>query len=265
MRGHAGLLLALALAAPAGAAEGWKPLFNGRNLDGWIPKINHRALGDNWRDTFTVKDGVLRVSYGEYDRFKDEFGHLIYRTPFSAYRLRLEYRFTGDPPPGTPAWANRNSGVMLHGQAPETMGLDQTFPVSVEAQLLGGRPGETRPTGNVCTPGVTVSIGGVPLKTHCLNSTAPTFQDGQWVRFEVEVHGAKLVRQIVEGRTVMEYADLRLAPAEYPGLTNIDVKSPAGAALAARGEAPLDRGYISLQSEGSPVEFRKIEIRELRK
>ncbi|MEO8114163.1 MAG: DUF1080 domain-containing protein [Phenylobacterium sp.] len=264
MRALAGLLLALTLAAPAGAADKWRPLFNGRNLDGWTPKINHHPLGENWRDTFSVKDGVIRVSYAKYDGFKDDFGHLIYRTPFSSYRLRLEYRFTGDPAPGAPTWANRNSGLMLHGQAPETMGLDQTFPVSVEAQLLGGTPGQTRPTGAVCTPGVTVSIGGVPMKGHCYDSTAPTFQDGQWVRFEVEVHGARLVRHIVEGRVVKEYTDVRLAPAEYPGLTNIDVRSGPGAALAARGEAPLDRGYVSLQSEGSPVEFRKVEILELR-
>ncbi|MDP3852483.1 DUF1080 domain-containing protein [Phenylobacterium sp.] len=253
-----GLLAALTLAAPAGAAEAWRPIFNGANLDGWVPKINHHPLGENWRDTFSAKDGVLRVSYAKYDGFKDDFGHLIHQTPFSSYRLRFEYRFTGDPVAGAPTWAARNSGVMLHGQAPATMGLDQTFPVSVEAQLLGGKPGQTRPTGSVCTPGVTVSIGGAPTKAHCTESTGPTFQDGQWVRFEVEVRGAKSVRHIVEGKVVMEYTDLRLAPAEYPALASPD------AALAARGEAPLGRGYISLQSEGSPVEFRKIEILELR-
>lgn len=252
-----GLLAALALSAPAGAAEAWRPLFNGRNLDGWVPKINHRPLGENWRDTFTVKDGVLRVSYAKYDGFKDDFGHLIYRTPFSSYRLRFEYRFTGDPLPGAPAWAARNSGVMLHGQDPATMALDQTFPVSVEAQLLGGTPGQTRPTGSVCTPGVTVSIAGAPMKAHCTQSTGPTFQDGQWVAFEVEVRGARSLRHLVEGQVVMDYTDLRLAPSEYPGLGHED------GALAAHGEAALEQGYISLQSEGSPVEFRRIEILEL--
>jgi len=254
----------LVAAAPAGAAERWTSLFDGKTLKGWTPKINHHALGENWNDTFRVADGAIRVSYDKYDRFSDQFGHLFYKTPFRAYRLRLEYRFTGDRAPGAPAWADRNSGVMLHGQAPETMGLHQTFPVSVEAQFLGGQPGGgARPTGNVCSPGVTISIDGAPVKAHCTNARAPTFQDGQWVKFEVEVRGAKLVRQIVEGQEVMTYTDLRLAPAEYPGLTNIDVKTGPGAALAARGEAPLDRGWISLQSEGSPVEFRKIEILSL--
>lgn len=251
------LAVALLLPASADAAEHWKPLFNGRNLDGWIVKINHRPLGENWRDTFRVKDGVLTVAYDQYDRFKDEFGHLFYRSPYSNYRLRLEYRLMGPQLPGAPAWAVRNSGVMLHSQAPETMALDQTFPVSVEAQLLAGAPGETRSTGNVCTPGTFISIAGVRLAEHCRNSSAQTYPEGRWVRFEVEVRGARLVRQTVEGQTVLEYGDLRLAPAEFADLH-------ADASKLGDGSAPLDRGWIALQSEGHPVEFRRVELLELR-
>ncbi|MBW8812692.1 MAG: DUF1080 domain-containing protein [Caulobacterales bacterium] len=254
---------ALALAAPAAHAEGkWRSIFNGHNLDGWVPKLNHRPAGDNWRDTFVVHDGVLKVSYAQYGHFNDEYGHLIYNRPLKAYRLRLEYRFVDQPTPGAQAWAERNSGVMLHGQAPDAMGIDQPYPVSVEAQILGGKPGETRPTGNVCTPGTTVSIGGVPMKEHCRNSTSKTYQDGEWVKFEVEVHGSKSVRQYVNGELVMEYTDLHLAPAEYP-VFKMDTTTPAGQALLARGAAPLDEGYISLQGESTPIEFRKIELMEL--
>lgn len=253
------LLAALAVAAsftPAfGAVEHWKPIFNGKNLDGWVMKINHHPAGENWRDTFQVKDGVLQVSYDNYPSFKDEFGHLIYKTPLANYRLRLEYRFMGPSPPGAQAWAVRNSGVMLHGQAPEAMALDQPYPIAVEAQLLGGTPGVTRPTGAVCTPGTTVSIGGVPQKAHCINSTAPTFQDGQWVRFEVEVHGARLVRHFVNGRKVMEYGDIQLDPSEFKRFANID---PGDAKV-----GPLDHGYISLQAESGPIEFRHIELMRL--
>jgi hypothetical protein len=260
--GHLSRLAAAALALALGAqgaqaAEAWRPIFNGRDLDGWVPKVNHHPLGENWRDTFTVEDGVLRVSYDRYDGFKDQFAHLVYRTPYSSYRLRLEYRFTGPAAPGAPAWAVRNSGVMIHGQAPETIGLDQPFPISVEAQLLGGAPGQTRPTGNVCTPGTTVAIAGERMQAHCRNSRSKTYQDGRWVRFEVEVRGARLVRQIVDGETVMEYGDLRLAPSEYKGFSIpvADPPPPDGAVL--------DRGYISLQGEGSPIEFRNIEILRL--
>jgi len=246
----------LAAAAPA-AAETWRPIFNGRDLEGWVPKINHHPLGENWRDTFRVRDGVLVVSYERYDAFKDEFAHLIYRTRLSNYRLRLEYRLTGPQTPGAPAWAVRNSGVMLHGQPPETMALDQAFPVSVEAQFLAGAPGETRPTANVCTPGVTVSIAGVPRREHCLNAASKTYPEGEWVRFEAEVQGGRLIRHRVNGETVLEYTDVRLAPAELAQLG-------AGAAALPKDAAPLDGGYISLQGEGHPVEFRNIEVLEAR-
>lgn len=253
---------AAALPATGRTEEAWKPLFNGRDLSGWIPKVNHHPLGENWRDTFRVEDGVLRVAYDKYGQFTDEFAHLIHRTPYSSYRLRLEYRFVGEPTPGAPAWAIRNSGVMIHGQAPETMSRDQAFPISVEAQFLGAAPGETRTTGNLCTPGVSVVVAGERMKEHCRNSAHPAYPDGEWVRFEVEVRGARTVRQIVNGQTVFEYGDLKLAPAEYDWL-KLDKAAPEAAAIVAQGEAPLDGGYISLQGEGHPIEFRKIEILEL--
>jgi hypothetical protein len=250
------LTFAAALATSACAGSGWQPIFNGRNLDGWTPKVNHHPAGENWRDTFVVKDGALRVSYDGYGgKFTDEFAHLIYRTPLSSYRLRFEYRFLGPSAPGVPAWAIRNSGVMLHGQAPVEMALDQPYPVSVEAQLLGGAPGEMRPTGNVCTPGTTITFNGQLMKDHCRNSISPTFQDGEWVRFEVEVHGAKSIRQYVNGALVMEYTDITLDPSEFKRFANIDPGN--------RKPGPLASGYISLQGESSPLEFRKIELMRL--
>ncbi|MHC5005407.1 MAG: prolyl oligopeptidase family serine peptidase, partial [Planctomycetota bacterium] len=121
--------------AAVAAEDGWIPLFNGTDLTGWTPKFAGHELGVNLHDTFRVEDGVLKVSYDGWDRFAGEFGHLFYERPYSHYRLRLEYRFTGEQTTGAPGWAFRNSGVMIHGQSPETMRLDQPFPVSVEVQL----------------------------------------------------------------------------------------------------------------------------------
>jgi hypothetical protein len=41
----------------------WRPLFNGKDLDGWIPKIRGEKLGDNYGNTFRVENGVLKVAY----------------------------------------------------------------------------------------------------------------------------------------------------------------------------------------------------------
>lgn len=229
----------------------WVSLFNGKDLNDWIPKINHRPLGENYLDTFTVRDGVLRVSYDKYPQFKDEFAHLMYRTPFSSYRLRMDYRFVGKDTPGGPPWASRNSGVMIHGQSPESIGLDQPFPVSVEVQLLNGSPGETRTTGNVCTPGTRVDFEGVPLKDHCRNSTSKTYTGEGWVHLEIEVRGSRHLSTKIDGVEVLAYENLQLDPTD---LRAMELYLKTGLSTS------LESGYVSLQGEGHPIEFRNIEI-----
>src|SRR5687768_15474549 len=139
MRAAFVLMVFLASAPAAAAAERWIQLFNGRDLTGWKPKIRGHVLGEDPAGTFRVAGGLLRVSYDGYRDFGGQFGHLAYERPFSSYRLRIEYRFVGSQCPGGPPWAFRNSGVMIHGQAPASMEKDQEFPVSIEVQFLGGR------------------------------------------------------------------------------------------------------------------------------
>ncbi|MCP4708994.1 MAG: DUF1080 domain-containing protein, partial [Planctomycetes bacterium] len=115
--------------------SGWIIRFNGRDLEGWRVKITGHERGDNFGDTFRVEDGILKVSYDQYDRFDGKFGHIFYQDKFSHYIMNLEYRFVGDQVPGGPGWAFRNSGIMIHGQSPESMTADQDFPVSIEVQL----------------------------------------------------------------------------------------------------------------------------------
>jgi hypothetical protein len=254
-------LLAMSLAGGCSTTSpterGWRPLFDGKTLSGWTPKIRGFALGDNYRDTFTVKDGVIRVSYAKYDKFGDRFGHLFYARPFKAYRLRLEYRFTDPSPADTPGWAIRNSGVMIYSQDPRTMAVGDSFPVSVEAQILGPDGKSPRTNGNVCTPGTNIVIKGQLVTTHCINSTSPATPNGEWVRFEVEVSPTGEVTHRINGEPVFSYSGVQLDPAG--GMAD---SKPLIAA--AGGRLALSGGYICLQSEGAPIEFRKIEIQELR-
>jgi hypothetical protein len=233
----------------ATSESSWVSLFNGRNLDGWIPKINHQILGKNYLDTFTVRDGAIRVSYDKYKVFNDEFAHLIYRSPFSSYRLRLDYRFFGSDTPGAPSWAAGNSGVMIFGQPPETIGLDQPFPVSIEVQLLNNST-----TGNVCTPGTSIKIEGAALQAHCSNSTSRPFAGERWVHLEIEVKAGRLVTHRINGEVVLKYEDPELDPVD---LRAMEIYFKAGQ------RTELNNGYISLQGEGHPIEFRNIEIMKL--
>jgi hypothetical protein len=254
------LLSAAALLSPneaASAAEPpaeWQQLFNGRDLAGWTPKIRGHAAGVNYGDTFRVEDGILKVSYDQYEgAFNERFGHLFYEKPFSNYVLRVEYRFVGDQARGGPNWAVRNSGVMLHGQTPESMTKDQDFPVSIEVQFLGGNGRSERTTANLCTPGTNVVLDGKLFTPHCTNSSSKTYHGDQWVTVEIEVHGGKLLRHKIDDRTVLEYSEPQLDERDANARRLLEAGSPK----------ILTGGTISLQSESHPVEFRKVELREL--
>jgi len=251
------LLLGLALAGtgfaqnPSAGGE-WIQLFNGKNLDGWTVKITGYDLGDNFGNTFRVEDGVLKVAYDQYPKFDGKFGHLFYREPFSNYIIRAEYRFVGKQTPGGPGWALRNSGIMVHGQTPESMRKDQEFPVSIEVQLLGGSGSGNRPTANLCTPGSHVVLNDKLHTQHCTSSTSKTYHGDQWVTVEVEVHGNRLIRHLIDGETVLMYTQPQLDPGD-----------PDARKLIGAGDKLLHGGTISLQAESHPVEFRKVELKRL--
>src|SRR5512147_1243154 len=167
--------------------ENWVSLFNGKDLTGWNIKIAGYPLNENYKNIFSVKDSLLTVSYAELDSFRGEYGHLFYNQKFSNYKLRLQYRFYGNQCPDGAEWALRNSGAMLHCQSAESMGLKQDFPVSIEAQFLGGLGNGERPTLNVCTPGTDIDIDGKPAEGHCTSSGSKTYDGDQWVSVELVV------------------------------------------------------------------------------
>ncbi len=246
------LLSAVAAVLPVRAEEadeGWISLFNGTDLTGWTPKIRGYALGEDPLHTFRVEDGVLRVAYDRYEQFDNRFGHLFFQTPYDRYRVRFEYRFTGEQCPGGAGWAKRNSGIMIHGQDPATMGQDQNFPVSIEVQLLGGLGTGKRSTANLCTPGTNVVLAGQLHTPHCTTSKSDTYDGDQWVTCEVEVHGSGVIKHFVNGQLVMEYEQAQLDPKDG------DAKK-----LIVDDKLLLEGGTISLQSESHPCEFRNIKL-----
>ena len=230
----------------------WHQLFNGQDLSGWTPKIRGFPLGENFANTFRVQDGMIQVRYDGYEQFQERFGHLFYKHTFSKYRLRIEYRFVGNQATGGPGWAIRNSGVMLHGQTPETMSLDQDFPCSIEVQFLGGDGKNPRTTLNLCSPGTNVEMQGKLFTQHCTNSKSNTYHGEQWVTAEIEVLGNEVIRHILDGQVVLEYQRPQLDP-----------KDANAQRIIQNDQLMLDHGTISLQSESHPIDFRKVEIMPL--
>jgi hypothetical protein len=234
-------------AAPQGA---WVALFNGRNLEGWVPKFSGHPLGENVKDTFRVRNGRLIVSYDNYKQLDDLYGHLFYKgRQFSHYWIRAEYRFVGKQVPGAPDWAWRNNGIMLHAQPPDTMTLQQRYPISFELRLMGGKWLHRRPpTGSLCLNGMTAVYNGKRISHAVIDSDAPSYAGDQWVLAEAEVQGSKLVRYFINGRQVLEYSDLQL---EEP--------QPWSQTIA------RSQGFIAIQAESGPTEFLHIEMLSLDK
>ncbi len=234
----------------------WESLFNGKDIDDWIVKIFHHEVGENYGNTFRVEDGILQVRYDEYgDDFNDQFGHLYYKKPYSHFHLVVEYRFVGGLYPGAPDYTLRNSGIMFHSQDPRTMPKEQNWPISVEMQFLGGLgDGNPRPTGNMCSPGTDVVYEGEVDPRHCIPSTSKTYDGDQWVRAEAIVLGDSLITHIINGDTVLQYSQPQIGGGVVEG------HDPA---MKQDGKL-LKEGFIALQSEGQPIDFRKVEILNLK-
>jgi len=231
----------------------WIQLFNGKDINDWNVKIAGYNLDENYGNTFRVEDGKLKVSYDQYQDFGVRYGHIFCKQKYSYYLLAAEYRFVGQQAPGGQGWALRNSGLMLHCQPASSMGKEQDFPISIEVQLLGGTGTGERTTANLCTPGTNVVMNGKLVIQHCVSSKSKTYHGDQWVRVEVLVLGDSIVKHIVNADTVLTYEKPQI------GGGNVIHFDPA---FKSDGKL-LSEGFISLQSESHPIEFRKVELLNL--
>lgn len=232
--------------------EKWISIFNGKNLEGWTCKMVGSPAGVDSFHTFSAEHGILKVSYDDYPLFGERFAHLFYREKLSDYKLKLDYRLVGKPKPDAPWWTYTNSGVMYHSQSPESMGIDQAYPVSLEMQILGCTDTSRHTTANICTPGTDITVGDSIYPDHCMPSSSPYFPDSTWISLELVVYHDSIIYHIVNGDTVLFFTHPVLGgwmlPDDYP--------DPPG--------TPVKAGYIALQAEGQPIEFRNIKLLKLK-
>jgi hypothetical protein len=233
----------------------WIKIFNGHDLKDWIVKIHHHDVGVNFGNTFRVEDGVIKVRYDQYGDFNDQFAHLYYKEPLSHFHLKFDYHFTGEQQKGAPSYTLLNSGVMFHSQDPRSILKEQNWPISIEMQLLAGLgDGKPRPTGNMCSPGTDIVYNGKLYDGHCLNSTSKTYDKDEWVHGELIVLGDSLITHIINGDTVLQYSKPTMGGGVVQGYDN-SLWQPG---------KPLTSGFIALQSEGQPIDFKNIELKKLR-
>ena len=243
----------LTLSSVAKAQNGWVNLFNGKDLKDWTVKIAKHEVGENYANTFRVENGVMKVGYEGYTTFDQQYGHIFFKKPYSAYLLKVQYRFIGEQAKGGEGWALRNSGAMLHSQNPKTMLKNQDFPISIEAQILGGDGKNERHTSNVCTPGTTVYMNNKLMTQHCIDSKSKTYAGDQWVTVEFLVLADSLIEHTIDNQVVLSYTKPQIGGGS---VSNFDPK------VKQDGKA-LTEGYIALQSESHPIEFKSVKLFDL--
>ncbi len=227
----------------------WISLFNGKNLDNWMPKIAGYKLGENFGNTFRIENGILSTRYDQYNSFSNKFGALYYDKKFTNYRLRVEYRFAGSLTPGAPSWGFRDGGIQYHCQPPATVGLNQPFPVCLEYNLLGGNGKDERATGEICALGMYVEINGKRNTSYCTPPAEKrTYHGDQWVTAEIEVREGKITH-FVNGEQIIQFENPRY-----------DSTHPVSKNFIIGGNDLVKDGYISLQSNSHPMDFRRVEI-----
>ena len=248
-------LFAFAHSHKSTTSNEWIKIFNGHDLNDWIVKVHHHDVGVNFGNTFRAEDGMVKVRYDQYGDYNDQFAHLYYKEPLSYFHLKFDYRFTGEQQKGAPSYTLLNSGLMFHSQDPRTMPKEQNWPISIEMQLLAGLgDGKPRPTGNMCSPGTEIVYNGVQYNGHCLNSSSKTYDKNEWVHAELIVLGDSLITHIINGDTVLKYSKPTMGGGVVQGYDST-IFQPG---------KPLTSGYIALQSEGQPIDFKNIELKKLR-
>lgn len=228
------------------SAPHWLNLFNGKNLNGWTPKIAGYKSGENFGNTFRVEQGILSTRYNAYDTFNNRFGALFYNKPFKDFRLKVEYRFTGDTVRGAPSWGYKDGGIQYFCEPPQSMKIDQSFPICLEYNLLG-----TRPSGEICANGMYVQINGKRNPDYC---NVPTVKKqvpaDDWVTAEIEVHNGT-IKHFINGEEVLSFED------PHYDSTNAIAKNFINGT-----DTKVSSGFISLQSNSHPMDFKSVAIIE---
>ncbi|HEY9489744.1 MAG TPA: DUF1080 domain-containing protein, partial [Chryseosolibacter sp.] len=128
-----------------------------------------------------------------------------------------------------------------------------TFRAEGGLVLAGLGDGKSRPTGNMCSPGTEIVYNGQIYDGHCLNSSSRTFDKDKWVKAELIVHGDSAITHIIEGDTVLQYSKPTIGGGVVQGYDST-LWHPG---------RPLKSGFIALQSEGQPIDFRNIQLKIL--
>lgn len=200
-----------------------KSLFSGEDLSGWTVDVPAKDKNPDAPASFTVRDGNL-VSLGK------PAGHLITIGRYRNYRLQIEYRFPGK---------GGNCGVLIH--ASKLRALYKMFPQSIEVQMNSGHAGDF----------------------WCIeeNIVVPDMEKRRKRRDGQKWGGSK-----GDARRILNLTDDSEKPLGEWNTMIIEARNRTikvwvnGDLVNDGSECTADRGHISIQAEGTEVEFRRLDL-----
>lgn len=246
-------VLLLTSAAFLHAGE-WRPLFNGKDLDGWSTLVKGKAMGEDPDRYVSIEDGTIHMYAHTPDGGKVAFGVITTNESFSSYHLKLEYKWgTKKFAPRAKPEHKRDAGILYHVWNPE-----KVWPGSLEYQIQetdtgdlifidsGGtffhEPGDPKRYLSESEGGL--AAYGLAKNTWQLVAKRKVADRNEgWNTAEIIVRGGKSAEHLVNGESLLRLSNF---------------VRPEG-----EGTVPLSSGKISLQFEGAEIFYRNIVIREL--
>ena len=231
------------------ADDGWTPLFNGKNLDGWYSYLATSGKNHDPNGVFKVENGAIHILDVPADKFEN--GYLATTQEFSNVRIHAEYKWGVK----RVAEGKRDSGLLYLAVGP-----DRVYPRSLECQI------EETDTGDLWI------VDGVAVTAYLISPTFPMYDDDMtvgtrvnsypgssirvlkpgdfedrlsWNTVEVILEGDR-AQQLVNGRVVNTVSDIKQPDPQNPSRMT-----------------PLKSGRILLEAEGAEIWFRELKIKRL--
>jgi hypothetical protein len=239
-----------AAAKSTAADEGWVPLFNGRDLDGWYTFLQKHGKNQDPDRVITIEDGAIHLYKHAPDGSTVVMGYIATEKEYGDYHLRLQYRW------GTKKFQPRyrlkqDAGLYYH-----IIGPDAVWPTALQFQIEQTNVGDL-----IALHGLTVDTWIDP-KTE--KAQKPTFLDPKQAG-QASVLGGR--RDGYQGHLAGDF--------ELPGWNTVEVIARgdttihilnghvvnSGQNVDGAPTRPITRGRIALEIEAAEIDFRNVEIR----
>ena len=251
--------------------NGFQPLFNGKNLDGFYIYLGKGPKNADTNNLVQIVNGELHMYRGKPDASAQQFGYISTEREYENYHLRFEYMW-GTNRFGGRAKAKRDCGVIYH-----MFGPDNVWPSGVEAQVQEGDTGDiftvnARVTSTVdpkttnITTTIVTNAAGV-IRTN--QSLQPVYLEADKGGIPLQQGAASGIRRVIRSKMLEKpgwnKVEVIVRGDDAIHIVNGQVNNHAGEMRRMiDGEwKPLTRGKIIFQLEGAEVFYRNIEIREL--